>query len=187
MPSPRFCTQCGSATLERRRPAGDDHHRLVCAGCGHIHYENPKIITGCIIEQDGRYLLCQRAIAPRIGTWTLPAGFMENGETTEEAALREVREEAGVVAEIACPYSIFSVPAISEVYLIFRARLLHDTGYFGSETSARRFFAPEDIPWEQIYYPAIRQILERYIAERETGSYGIYMGSDDTGKVHFIR
>ena len=187
MPSPRFCPHCGSGQLNFSQPAQDTHQRLVCAACGYIHYENPKIIAGCIIEQDGKYLLCQRAIPPRPGTWTLPAGFMENGETTEQAALREVWEESGVRAEIVAPYSIFSVPRISEVYIIFRARVLEATGQFGPETLDLRFFAPEEIPWESIYYPAIRQILERCIAERQAGVYGIYTGNDDSGTVHFIR
>lgn len=187
MATPHFCPNCGADRLSRHVPVGDTHQRLVCAGCDYIHYENPKIIAGCIIEQDGKYLLCQRAIEPRSGTWTLPAGFMENGETTEQAALREVWEETGVRADIISPYSIFSVPRISEVYIIFRAAVLEVTGNFGAETLDYRFFAPEDIPWERIYYPAIRQILERYIEERSAGVYGIYIGSDDTGKVHFIR
>ena len=127
------------------------------------------------------------AIGARPGTWTLPAGFMEAGETTEQAALREVWEESGVRAEIVSPYSIFSVPKISEVYIIFRAIALEITGQFGPETLDYKFFAPEDIPWDSIYYPAIRQILERYIAERQAGVYGIYIGNDDSGKVHFIR
>ena len=187
MPAPRFCPQCGSTDLAQRTPEGDTHERLMCGGCQYIHYLNPKVIAGCIIEREGRYLLCQRAIPPRPGTWTLPAGFMEAGETTEQAALREVWEESGVRAEIISPYSIFSVPQISEVYIVFRAIALEVTDQFGPETLACQFFAPEDIPWDSIYYPAIRQILERYIAERQAGVYGIYVGNDDTGKIHFIR
>ena len=112
---------------------------------------------------------------------------MESGETTEQGALREVWEETGVRAEIVSPYSIFSVPQISEVYIIFRAIAVEDTGQYGPETLDCRFFAPQDIPWDSIYYPAIRQILERYIEERQAGVYGIYMGNDDSGTVHFIR
>jgi ADP-ribose pyrophosphatase YjhB (NUDIX family) len=185
--SPSFCPKCGGPDLGQQTPPGDTHERLMCRGCGYIHYVNPKIIAGCIIEQDGKYLLCQRAIPPRPGTWTLPAGFMESGETTEQAALREVWEESGVRAEIVSPYSIFSVPKISEVYIIFRAIALEITGQYGPETMDYKFFAPEEIPWEQIYYPAIRQILERYIEERHAGVYGIYMGNDDSGKIHFMR
>lgn len=187
MATPRFCPQCAAPGLSLRVPPGDTHERLCCQACGYVHYVNPKIIAGCIVEADGKYLLCQRAIPPRPGTWTLPAGFMEGGESTEEAALRELWEEAGVHAEIISPYSIFSVPRISEVYIIFRAQALQITDEFGPETLARQFFAPEDIPWDSIYYPAIRQILERYIEERATGTYGIYMGNDDAGRIHFIR
>ena len=100
---------------------------------------------------------------------------------------REVWEESGVRAEILSPYSIFSVPKISEVYIIFRAVALEITGQYGPETLDYKFFAPEDIPWDSIYYPAIRQILERYIEERQAGVYGIYIGNDDSGKIHFIR
>ncbi|HDS1754815.1 NUDIX hydrolase [Pseudomonas putida] len=184
--APRYCPHC-TTELARGVPDGDTHERLRCTGCGYVHYVNPKIIAGCIIERDGKYLLCQRAIPPRPGTWTLPAGFMEAGETTEQAALREVWEESGVRAEIVSPYSIFSVPKISEVYIIFRAIATEETGQYGPETLAYTFFEPDQIPWEEIYYPAIRQILERYILERQAGVYGIYMGNDDTGKVHFIR
>ena len=187
MAQPRFCHQCGSADLDQRIPSGDTHARLMCGNCQYIHYVNPKIIAGCIIEQEGKYLLCQRAIPPRPGTWTLPAGFMESGETTEQAALREVWEESGVRGEIISPYSIFSVPQISEVYIIFRAIALEITGQFGPETLDYKFFAPDEIPWASIYCPAIRQILERYIEERQAGVYGLYIGNDDTGKVHFIR
>ncbi|MDH2433410.1 NUDIX hydrolase [Pokkaliibacter sp. MBI-7] len=187
MSTPRFCPQCGQPGLQYRQPAGDTHLRLVCPACHHIHYQNPKVITGCIIERDGGYLLCQRAIEPRAGSWTLPAGFMENGETTEQAALREVWEESGIRAQIIAPYSIFSVPAISEVYIVFRARVLEESGQFGEETAACRFFAPAEMPWDNISYPAIRQILERYIDEQRNGIFGIYMGSDAGGTVHFVR
>ncbi|WP_417579401.1 NUDIX hydrolase [Nitrincola sp.] len=187
MRTPRFCPQCGGPDLQITRPAGDTHDRLTCQACGYIHYDNPKVITGCIIEQQGKYLLCQRAIPPQAGSWVLPAGFMENGETTEEAALREVWEESGVRADILSPYSIFSVPMINEVYIIFRALALEITDEYGPETATCRFFAPEDIPWEQIYYPAIRQILARYISERQAGIYGIYVGNDATGKIHFLK
>lgn len=187
MPAPRYCSQCGGADLRHGCPPGDTHSRLLCATCGFVHYVNPKIIAGCIVEHEGRYLLSQRAIAPRPGTWTLPAGFMEAGETTEQAALREVWEETGVQARIVAPYSIFSVPRISEVYIVFRAALVSMEDTWGSESLDRRLFLPEDIPWDNIYYPAIRQILERYIEERAAGVYGLYMGNDEDGQVHFVR
>ncbi|MBF7144850.1 MULTISPECIES: NUDIX hydrolase [Pseudomonas] len=187
MTAPRFCPQCGGADLHQRCPPGDTHSRLLCARCGYVHYVNPKIIAGCIVEHEGRYLLSQRAIAPRPGTWTLPAGFMEAGETTEQAALREVWEETGVTAQITAPYSIFSVPRISEVYIVFRATLVSMADTWGEESLDRQLFLPQDIPWDNIYYPAIRQILERYIEERASGVYGLYTGSDEHGQLLFVR
>jgi 8-oxo-dGTP pyrophosphatase MutT (NUDIX family) len=184
--SPSFCPKCGSPDLGQQLPPGDTHERLMCRGCGYIHYVNPKIIAGCIIEQDGKYLLCQRAIPPRPGTWTLPAGFMEAGETTEQAALREVWEESGVRAEILAVLDLQRAEDQRGVHHLPRHRA-------GNHRPVRagnldyKFFAPEDIPWDSIYYPAIRQILERYIEERQAGVYGIYIGNDDTGKIHFIR
>jgi hypothetical protein len=184
--SPSFCPKCGSPDLGQQLPPGDTHERLMCRGCGYIHYVNPKIIAGCIIEQDGKYLLCQRAIPPRPGTWTLPAGFMEAAKPPSRRRCARSGKKAAY-ARKSSPYSIFSVPKISEVYIIFRAIALEITGQYGPETLDYKFFAPEDIPWDSIYYPAIRQILERYIEERQAGVYGIYIGNDDTGKIHFIR
>ena len=182
----KFCSQCGH-TVSQLVPLGDSRLRYVCDHCQTVHYQNPNIVAGCVPVWGTQVLLCRRAIEPRLGYWTLPAGFMDSGETTEQAALREVWEESGVRAEIVSPYSIFSVPKISEVYIIFRAIALEITGQSGPETMDYKFFAPEEIPWEQIYYPAIRQILERYILERQAGVYGIYMGNDDSGKIHFMR
>jgi len=183
----RYCAQCGSGPLSRGIPAGDTHERDYCTTCGGIVYDNPRVIAGAIIEQDGRLLLCQRGIPPRVGTWTLPAGFMERGECVEEAARREVWEETGIDAEVTTPYSIFSVPPTNELYIIYRANVLAWNAPPGHETQAVDWFAPEQIPWELIFYPAIHQILERYIAERAGGTYGIYTGSMETGNIHFMR
>ncbi|WP_039881770.1 NUDIX hydrolase [Marinobacter manganoxydans] len=184
---PKYCTNCGNSPLTRGIPDGDTHARDYCSACGCVVYDNPKVIAGAIIEQDGRLLLCQRGIPPRVGTWTLPAGFMEHGESVEEAARREVWEETGMDTEVTTPYSIFSVPPTNELYIIYRARMLAWNGTSGHETQAVDWFLPEDIPWELIFYPAIRQILERYIAERTKGSYGIYTGSMEYGNIHFMR
>lgn len=182
-----YCCCCGQHSLERSIPAGDTHERLLCGACGHIYYDNPKVIAGAIIEQEGRLLLCQRGIPPKVGTWTLPAGFMERGESVEEAAYREVWEETGIHTNILSPYSIFSVPPTNELYIIYRARLLSWEQEPGHETMAVKWFWPDEVPWEEIFYPAIRQILERYIAENAGGSYGIYTGSMERGTIHFMR
>ena len=105
-----FCRRCGHSPLTRGVPAGDTHEREYCSACGDVVYDNPRVIAGAIVEQEGRMLLCQRGIPPRVGTWTLPAGFMERGESVEEAARREVWEETGIDVEVTTPYSIFSVP-----------------------------------------------------------------------------
>ncbi|GAA5177576.1 NUDIX hydrolase [Modicisalibacter zincidurans] len=184
---PHYCCRCGHHPLVRRVPDGDTHERDCCSTCGYIAYDNPRVIAGAILEREGRLLLCQRGIPPRVGTWTLPAGFMERGESVEETAHREVWEETGIHAEILTPYSIFSVPPTNELYIIYRARLLGWNDAPGHETQAVDWFRAEEIPWDAIFYPAIRQILERYIDEHAGGTYGIYTGSMESGTIHFMR
>ena len=121
-----FCTQCASP-VALRVPAGDTMARHVCEACGEIHYQNPKIVAGCIPEWEGKILLCRRAIEPRKGLWTIPAGFMENGETVEQAAARETWEEACASVEISGLYAVFNIPHVNQVYMIFRAALKDET------------------------------------------------------------
>jgi hypothetical protein len=166
-------------------PPGDTHERLMCRGCGYIHYVNPKSSPAASSSRTAS-TCCANAPSRRARHLDAAGRLHGSGETTEQAALREVWEESGVRAEIVSPYSIFSVPKISEVYIIFRAIALESpasTGRRPSTTSS----SPRGHSLGQIYYPAIRQILERYIEERQAGVYGIYMGNDDTGKIHFIR
>lgn len=183
-PSPRFCCQCGSTELVHRHPPGDSHIRLLCNTCGHVLYDNPRVIAGCLVEHQGRYLLCRRAIEPRRGYWTLPAGFMENGESAEQAALRETWEESGVRARILAPYSIFNAAAVNQVYLIFRAELIEIDAKAGVETLERRFFAPDELPWAELAYPSIQQILERRLHEQARGQHGLYFGTAEAGQLH---
>ena len=131
----KFCSACGSARIELRVPEGDTLPRHVCADCGTIHYQNPKVVIGCLPEWDERILLCKRAIEPRYGLWTLPAGFLENGETLMNGAMRETLEEAHARVELGDLYTVISLPQINQVYMMFRARLL-DLGFGpGSESS----------------------------------------------------
>ncbi|WP_211252193.1 NUDIX hydrolase [Marinobacterium jannaschii] len=183
----KYCSECGSANLVLRSPGRDTHRRLVCNDCEKIFYHNPRVIAGCIVEDNGKYLMCKRAIKPRPGSWTLPAGFMECGETVEEAARREVWEETGAQVDIRAPYSIFSVPQIDEVYIMFRARLIEFSDDPGPETAEVAMLAPDEIPWENIFYPAIKDILQRYIEEKDRGVFGIYMGCSEDGTVHFMQ
>ena len=181
----KYCSECGGNNLRYREQNSDSHFRLTCGDCHHVFYQNPKIITGCIVEHEGKYLMCQRAIKPRPGTWTLPAGFMECGETVEAAAIRETREETGAKVEIIAPYSIFSVPQIDEVYVIFRAKLIQLSDQPGPETLKVSLLTTSEIPWDNIFYPAISDILKRYIEEREQSSFGMYTGCHENGIVHF--
>jgi ADP-ribose pyrophosphatase YjhB (NUDIX family) len=160
----KFCSACG-ASVSLRIPAGDHRERFVCTRCETIHYQNPKIVAGTIPEWDGRILLCRRAIEPRYGLWTLPAGFMENGETTEQAAMRETWEEAGARIQITSLYSIFSIPHISQVYMLFRGELLGGVYKPGQESLECELFDALTVPWEQLAFPVVRETLQRYFAD----------------------
>ncbi len=171
----KYCSQCaGPVTV--RVPEGDNLPRHVCDRCGTIHYQNPKIVAGCIPEWADRILLCRRAIEPRYGLWTLPAGFMENGETTAEGAARETLEEANAQVEICSLYALFNIPHISQVYLMFRARLLNERFGPGSESLEVELFSEADIPWQELAFPVVRETLRRYLDDRRRGEYPLQIG-----------
>lgn len=165
-----FCTQCGG-NLSLGIPAGDDRPRHVCQVCGAIHYQNPKVIAGCIPVWENRILLCRRAIEPRLGTWTLPAGFMELGETLEQAAQREAYEEARVEVELEPLYTLFSLPHISQVYAFFRARMLAESYAPGAESLEVRLFEEAEIPWQEISFQTVYRSLQLYCADRRSGGF----------------
>jgi ADP-ribose pyrophosphatase YjhB (NUDIX family) len=165
-----YCSDCG-ASLRRGIPEGDDRLRHICDACGTIHYQNPKVIAGCIPVWQDRILLCKRAIEPRLGYWTLPAGFMELGETLAEAARREAREEANVEVELEGLYAIFSLPHISQVYVFFRARMLEERFSAGSESLEARLFREEEIPWEDISFETVYRSLRLFYADRKGGDF----------------
>jgi len=168
-----FCSQCGQ-TVSLRVPPGDSLPRHVCDSCGSIHYLNPKLVVGALAEWEGRILLCRRAIEPRLGFWTLPAGFMENNESTEDAARRETLEEAQARIEVGSLYTVISVPHISQVHMIYRARLLDLEFGPGEESLEVALFEEADIPWDDIAFQTIRQTLEIYFRERRTGAFGTH-------------
>lgn len=172
----KFCSACGSA-VSLRVPSGDDRHRHICDDCETVHYQNPCIITGCIPVYGERILLCKRAIAPRCGYWTLPAGFMENGETTAEGALRECREEAN--ARVVDPelYTMVDIPHINQVYIFFRATLPAPEYSPGEESLAVELFREQDIPWGAIAFPSVKQTLEHFFADRRAGAFRVRTGS----------
>jgi ADP-ribose pyrophosphatase YjhB (NUDIX family) len=170
-----YCSNCGK-TVILSTPAGDDRLRYVCESCGSIHYENPKMVVGCIPEMDGEILLCRRAIEPRIGKWTLPAGYLENGETVAEGAKRETLEEAGAHIELLAPYALFNICYVNQIYLMFRARLIDTNAEVGSESSEIRLFLEKDIPWDQIAFTVIEATLRKYFKDKPTGVFPFHIG-----------
>ena len=151
--------------FEPKTPPGDTHERLVCAACGFVDYRNPKIVVGSVALQGDKLLLCRRAIDPRKGFWTLPAGFLEIGETAEEGARREAMEEAGARLEIDRLLAVYSVPRISQVQIMYRARIVNRDIEAGPESAEIGLFAWEDIPWTDIAFPTVGWALRHY---RET-------------------
>lgn len=152
-----------------RIPPGDNRPRAVCEACGLIQYQNPKIVAGCLPMWGDRILMCRRAIEPRYGKWTLPAGFMELHETTAQGAARETVEEAGAQFEMEGLFSILNVPRVGQVHLFYTARLLGDQFDPGHETMEARLFAEADIPWDEIAFRTVKETLECYFADRRTG------------------
>jgi ADP-ribose pyrophosphatase YjhB (NUDIX family) len=169
----KFCSNCG-APVVKRVPPGDSLARWVCEHCGEIHYENPKLVVGSIPEHDGRVLLCRRAIEPRYGYWTLPAGFMENDETAGQAAKRETLEEAGARIELGAPFSLISVPRVNQVHLFYRARVLEAGFKPGEESLEVALWEEARIPWQQIAFRTVGLTLKRWFADRSNGAFGFH-------------
>ena len=169
----RFCSQCGQA-VQQQVPPEDDRPRAVCTHCDTVHYQNPKVVTGCVPVWGRDILLCRRAIEPRLGYWTLPAGFMENGESLLDGALREAREEA--CAELRNPelFGIYNLLPVHQVYVMYRAELVAaDSFAVGPESSEVRLFRPEDIPWEDISFRVITRTLKRFLEEQRHGNFSL--------------
>jgi ADP-ribose pyrophosphatase YjhB (NUDIX family) len=174
-PAINYCSVCGGTT-SLRIPEGDSLPRQVCSQCGAIHYRNPKLVVGALAEWEDRILLCRRAIEPRLGKWTLPAGFMENGETVAAAALRETAEEANARIELGEMYTMISVPHISQVHVIYRARLLDLDFSPGAETLETALFREEDIPWDEIAFRTIGKTLRHFFDDRRAGAFRFHSG-----------
>ncbi|MEA1890642.1 MAG: NUDIX hydrolase [Pseudomonadota bacterium] len=169
----KYCQSCGS-TVNICIPAGDNRERYVCISCGDIHYQNPKIVTGCLPAWEDKVLLCKRAIEPRHGYWTLPAGFMENEETLEQAAVRESVEEANVSLENLRLYTIISLPHISQVYMMFLADLKNTNFYPGVESLETELFTEEKIPWSELAFKTIDTTLQHFFIDRKKGTFPLH-------------
>jgi ADP-ribose pyrophosphatase YjhB (NUDIX family) len=174
----KFCSLCG-ARVEPRIPDGDHLPRFVCTSCGTIHYENPRIIVGCVPEHDGRILLCKRAIEPRLGYWTMPAGFMENGETLEDGAARECLEEACARVEIGSILALVNVVHAHQVHIMFRARMISPDYDAGAESLEVAMYRPEDIPWADIAFRSVEFALRRYLSDKAAGVEGVHLTQFD--------
>lgn len=166
----KFCSECGS-NVSLGVPEGDDHLRHICDDCGTIHYRNPKVIAGCIPVWQDKVLLCKRAIDPRKGFWTLPAGYMEQGETLGQAAVREAWEEANVLVELDKLYTLFSLPEISQIYIFFRARMVDERFSPGLESLETQLFSEEEIPWDDISFETVYRSLVYFFADRKQGEF----------------
>jgi ADP-ribose pyrophosphatase YjhB (NUDIX family) len=176
--SPRriqHCRRCG-APAEYRTPADDNRERATCTACGEIHYENPLNVVGTVPYWGELVLLCKRNIEPRYGFWTLPAGFMELGETVAEGALRETVEEAGAEVEMLSLFTVLNVVRVGQVHLFYTARMLSATLAPGPETIEARLFREDEIPWDQLAFRTVRLTLEHFFADRRSGHFGVHVG-----------
>lgn len=172
-----FCSQCGAGGLEFRVPEGDALPRYVCPACGTIHYQNPKVVVGALPVWEGQVLLCRRAIEPRRNLWTLPAGFLENGETLAEGAQRETLEEARARVDLDELFTVISLPRINQVYVMFRARLRDLDFGPGSESLEVALFDEPSIPWEELAFRTIARTLRSFFRDRLDGAFHLHVSA----------
>jgi len=170
-----YCSNCGRASLVEKIPEGDNHLRIVCENCHTIHYQNPKMVAGCLPEWEDKILLCKRAIEPRYGLWTLPAGFMENQESLEQAAVRETWEEAQARVASLSLYVVMSLSRINQVFVMFRAQLQNLEFAPGAESLEVKLFTQDEIPWEQLAFPVVRRILTHYYQDQLRGQFPVHV------------
>ena len=188
----KFCHQC-AGPLVFRIPQGDDKPRFCCPDCDSVFYQNPKNVVGTLPVYGDKVLLCKRAIQPRIGKWTLPAGYMENGESSLAGALRETEEEAGasVLVQDDSLYTLFNLPSINQVYMFFRAELVNLDFAAGAESAAVELFSEEEIPWNEIAFPVVKSTLEHYFQDLRRNKFPVRMfdvhhGEDRIITTHLI-
>ncbi len=170
----KYCSTCGHQ-VEQRIPQGDNRHRYVCVSCETIHYQNPRIVAGTVPLFEDKILLCRRAIEPRYGYWTLPAGFMENSETTTEAAARETLEEALAEVTIDELYTIIHVPHIDQVHMFYRATMPTEQFGAGEESLETRLFKMDEIPWDELSFPTVKRTLELFIEDHRRSSFSVHV------------
>ena len=170
----KYCSGCGEE-VTHKIPEDDTRHRYVCPSCETIHYQNPNIVAGTIPVYEGKVLLCKRAIEPRYGFWTLPAGFMENQETTMEAAARETWEEAEAKVKLHSLYTVINVPQIDQVHMYFLATLIDGKFGVGTESLECRLFEEDEIPWDGLAFPTVKRTLKLYFEDRQHGEFSTHV------------
>jgi ADP-ribose pyrophosphatase YjhB (NUDIX family) len=171
-----YCSHCGAPGPVFEIPEGDNRPRFICKSCDTIHYSNPNIVAGCLPVWEGKVLLCRRAIAPRVGYWNVPSGYLENGETVEEGAIREVWEEAEAEVAIRGVHSLYSLPQLNQIYIHFLADLKDGQYGVGPESSETQLFSEEEIPWEEIAFTSSVFTLKKFFADRREGQQNTHMG-----------
>ena len=169
----QHCRTCG-ARAEYRVPPADNRERAICTACGEIHYENPINVVGTVPTWGDQVLLCRRNIEPRYGMWTLPAGFLEYGESTADGALRETIEEAGARVEMQELFSVLNVVRVGQLHLFYRARMLDTSLDPGPESIEARLFREDEIPWDELAFRTVRLTLELFFADRRKGVWGTH-------------
>lgn len=167
-----FCSNCGNR-VSQKIPDGDNRQRYVCDRCGAIHYQNPRVIVGILPVYKQQILLCRRAIEPRHGFWTLPAGFLENGESTLDGALRECQEEANASVINPVLYALYDIPHIHQVYVFYRAELSDPSFGPSIESTEVKLFDECDIPWEQLAFPVVQLVLDQFLEDRKGNQYKV--------------
>lgn len=171
-----YCSNCGSSQLVWKKPRGEHLLRQVCEQCQTIHYQNPKIIAGCLPVWENKILLCKRAIEPRYGLWTVPAGFMENGESIEEAAIRETWEEANAKVDLKSLYMMYSIMRVDQLYVLFLAQLKNLNFHAGEESLEVRLFSEEEIPWKELAFQIVEKTVTYYFNDFKQNSFPTHIG-----------
>jgi ADP-ribose pyrophosphatase YjhB (NUDIX family) len=171
----KFCSACGHP-VSLSIPEGDNRPRFVCQQCDTIHYQNPNIVAGVIARHEDKILLCKRAIDPRIGKWTLPAGFLENSETVMQGAAREAMEEANAVLADMQLFNVISIPHISQVYMMYRAELVDGAASAGPESEAVALYAEHEIPWQEMAFPVVIESMQLYFEDLARGDFRTHYG-----------
>ena len=167
-----FCSNCGKTVIQKI-PEGDNRLRYVCGACETIHYQNPRVIAGILPIFESKILLCKRSIEPRIGYWTLPAGFLENGESSLEGAIRECTEDTNATVINPELYGLFYIPQIHQLYIFYRAELAEPIFWPSSESSEVELFSENEIPWNELAFPVVELCLDHYLKDRKTTEFSV--------------